>query len=250
MAPRASPTITTRFEPRESVFCLYHFRQIADYIEKGLAAQCPGSEAEGNNHPSSSPVSCHQVTAGQVTKTTKKPTRIQPRRAAKVSQASQDCSPTITTSAASSTWVLPTVSLGDLATAKPAHLPENLQREIETKIKRLRSEHHRRLRADKTCCTFGPRAWICEACACRADNKNSTRMIRAASLAGECYQSNAPVADMCLMEEDDIHPLSVGDIEKWKTVRVAESRVVEVGGLRFAMDMCDGTPKLMFLSGR
>lgn len=252
MAPTPSPSTFVRLEPRETTLCLDHFRQIANYIEKDLARVSPETQGESGvqeTRHTTSPASSHRVTTGRVTKTTPSPTRIQPRRAAKAAQGQPE-RPADSTPSANSTWVLPTLSLDELATTEPTPLPEELQKEIETKNKRLRSEKNRRTKANKTCCTFGPRPWTCQACAFKTEN-----VINMVTLASQAYAKlqgyEAPVAIMGPVKEsdDDSHGVSRGDIEKWRTVRVAELRMVDVGGLRFALDVCDGMPKLMFISG-
>lgn len=242
MSPIAHPDIPVYLEPRQTIFCLSHFAHIVGDIEHGLATLLTPSQA--GEKPSRAASLCDDQS--------KPPTRrIQPGRAAKAKAAAVTHEDKSTT-AANASWVMSTMTLGRLTSSKPKEISPRLRLDMKPKLKRLQSDKTKRSKAGKAGCAFGARPWICEACAFELERKFQAAEIKAGRARSEDFEEpNAAVADMRPADRSAApkYGVSKADLEKWKSMRVPEYRIVDIRGFRFVLDVCDGAVKFMFLSG-
>lgn len=122
-----------------------------------------------------------------------------------------------------------------------------------TKI--FRAEIGRRVGTPSMTCPFGSMQWTCGVCLSEEEKgrrqladmaEQTLRALSRMKGSGLC----APVASMLPSENESLLPGQevCANLRAWDSAGVADAETVEVGGLRFALDMCDGTLKFMLLS--
>jgi hypothetical protein len=250
--PRSKPPSRKLvFQPRRTIFCFHHFCHLAA-LDVGEVS-CPATTPT-TNQTSSKWVSRRCAASGKVKKPTPLPTRVQPRRAVK------DKSKGLSTPEENQASKTPTtkhkpkqLSFDSFASLPPSI--ESTRLSVLEHTKPFREEIGRRVGTPSMRCSFGSRRWTCDVCHFHEEQTRQyleevARQTVESAVTMALKQPCAPIADMTPSVEGSCATghLDWAEFAAWDAATVFDTETVRIGDMQFALDMCDGTLKFMFLA--